>query len=1493
METRPEGRHRHGSSRRHSAIQEQGKQPVQRRTSKKSSSQDRRGHVYMDDFRERTIRAITPDKPIKTGAVRSDSGSESGSYKSPRSLSPHLTARHNAQSSSTEFSPPPRPRRHRQYSSSGHAKASHSPSRPRTQEERVRTRSPTNPINRARNRVDSLQSAVNHSDEENASSIGYPSIIPSPPPETDRYGHRRRLVKPLSRPLSPIKGSHSIRSTVSNASSATDASKVLQLMKITCGRMHGILSFRTSGSGSWSSGYCAINVATGSLIYQTKGDVSHAKTLIPDLRGCQVRTLYDGDSRSTFLDVSNHTTLIGVHLRPHVAETFDSWLAALLCWQPIRPKGVHNQMTKPKASQPQDRKTVGSRRTSEHGDRRRNSEIFPNKDAAIIKVGRMLMWDKNFRSGIPSTSSSRRVSTYRQQRLLSNSWRKVSCTLQENGHFKLYTDADVTLVSVIPLCQLQRCSVQRLHPSVLDDEFCLAIYPQYATSVDQPARIFPVYLSLESRVLFEVWFVLLRAFTIPELYGPEQISAEAQLAPVEAGRIVSRAPSPSADMFRVEKLLSLRIIEAKLYSSRRRHSRRSSTRSQHQDQNRKALLPGSYLAEVRLDGMVRGKTSVKQDTGNPFWREDYEFTELPPVLSSATIEVKTRNPGQRDWTLVSDGPLDLERAQLDPLAIVGDIEVSPLESAYGMVELQFDEDDRVVETEKWWPIINDSGDIVGEMLMKVHIEEIVVLMGRDYQPLSELLHAFANSLTVQIAMAYNPDSVRKLAEILLNIFQVSAQATDWLLSLVEDEIDNIHKETPHSKYRYGRRIASNDSFESGIEREMILRDLGKSAVVEANQLFRGNTLLTKALDCHMKRLGHDYLEETLGEKIRHIDESNPECEVDPNRVQDPDDLQRHWRSLIALVESVWSSISGSALRCPPELRTIFRHIAACADDRYGDFLRTVTYSSVSGFLFLRFFCPALLNPHMFGLLKDHPRPQAQRTLTLVSKTIMTLANLGSFGTKEPWMEPMNGFLNTHRQEFKTFIDTICAISPDHANSPIPPSYATPITILGRLPGTSREGFPSLPYLIDQAKECAALVDFWLDRPHTAEGPLTMNDDLQAFSDMCEALREKTKRCLSRAEQAERPSGSLEPKWEELVEQMGRKARIRIANGQKVAEPIGRASADEARRRTRIRIQHENDSSVALNESANSYQGTVNSSAASVVSSYLHRTHNNSRIPTRDGTPVPSAFGSGSYQSEDNHPSSTLNTTPNRRFSRLDDYDLYPPENTEEIDTPPGSSSAVWDPGVLHPLGPHTPVTASSGEEHEFGGSEPEFEPEPEPEPDFPVEDVGSSIYRIATPSSPSRNNNTRRHHHHHRSAPRSSSRQQPKSAGAAHRGGNRSAFGGVSDAAKSSDLSTFPSTRSPISSRDGPVDPPFRPPPTTGASSNGKSIYRLRTPSVIQSSERQYSGEHIPRSATPKSPGSRDGGKGLFADFGSVFRKKAREQQGRPEDMGPWHGKLM
>lgn len=158
-------------------------------------------------------------------------------------------------------------------------------------------------------------------------------------------------------------------------------------------------------------------------------------------------------------------------------------------------------------------------------------------------------------------------------------------------------------------------------------------------------------------------------------------------------------------------------------------------------------------------------------------------------------------------------------------------------------------------------------------------------------------------------------------------------------------------------------------------------------------------------------------------------------------------------------------------------------------------------------------------------------------MTLIAKAIQGLANLTGFGAKEPWMEPMNKFFSGHRQDFKDFIDQICTISADRGASAMPPSYATPLTIMNRLSqkGFSQEGFPSLPYLIDHARSFANLVNLWLSNSSAAARTIQETDcDLLRFHELCVQLHQKTVDCLNRAERAERPSSRDSLEWEEVV-----------------------------------------------------------------------------------------------------------------------------------------------------------------------------------------------------------------------------------------------------------------------------------------------------------------------------------------------------------------------
>lgn len=150
--------------------------------------------------------------------------------------------------------------------------------------------------------------------------------------------------------------------------------------------------------------------------------------------------------------------------------------------------------------------------------------------------------------------------------------------------------------------------------------------------------------------------------------------------------------------------------------------------------------------------------------------------------------------------------------------------------------------------------------------------------------------------------------------------------------------------------------------------------------------------------------------------------------------------------------------------------------------------------------------------------------------------------MAKFGTKETWMEPMNKFLTSATPDFRTFVDKICDVSASQlATTAMEAQYATPMQIKGRLAPASREGLPSLPYLLDSSKLLSELTELW-----TAHAPSNLADEpeldptVKEFHTICTDLQTRTKDCMSGAEQAEKPDGRLEPKWQQVLKEQQQK-----------------------------------------------------------------------------------------------------------------------------------------------------------------------------------------------------------------------------------------------------------------------------------------------------------------------------------------------------------------
>jgi len=169
-----------------------------------------------------------------------------------------------------------------------------------------------------------------------------------------------------------------------------------------------------------------------------------------------------------------------------------------------------------------------------------------------------------------------------------------------------------------------------------------------------------------------------------------------------------------------------------------------------------------------------------------------------------------------------------------------------------------------------------------------------------------------------------------------------------------------------------------------------------------------------------------YLQNTLRTIVQTVYKDLQSCEVDPSRVEKPEELKKNWKRLANYVTLFWETISNAADKCPWELRLLFHDMQKDLLEKFNN--DKVKYTGIAGFIFLRFFCPAILDPKLFGMAQEHPSPTVSRTLTLIAKTLQNLANLVEFGAKEPYMADMNPFILIHIDSMKVCIDRFSTLN---------------------------------------------------------------------------------------------------------------------------------------------------------------------------------------------------------------------------------------------------------------------------------------------------------------------------------------------------------------------------------------------------------------------------------------------------------------------------------
>ncbi|XP_012937160.2 rasGAP-activating-like protein 1 isoform X2 [Aplysia californica] len=218
---------------------------------------------------------------------------------------------------------------------------------------------------------------------------------------------------------------------------------------------------------------------------------------------------------------------------------------------------------------------------------------------------------------------------------------------------------------------------------------------------------------------------------------------------------------------------------------------------------------------------------------------------------------------------------------------------------------------------------------------------------------------------------------------------------------------------------------------------VILRDIEKTE--DVNTLFRGNTLGTKAVDNFMKVLAMPYLQKVLQPTIDRIINEKKTVELDPFRVnsvrtrrhslhrESEESFVNH--SMEAIEDytiSAINSIVNSVTYCPQVLRKVLRNIQIRVREKWPEEIyEDVPYIAVSGFVFLRFFAPAIMSPKLFSLSDQHPNRKVIRTFTLLAKIVQSVGNLtpGQHG-KEAWLEPLTPLISQKILEVKDYLDAL-------------------------------------------------------------------------------------------------------------------------------------------------------------------------------------------------------------------------------------------------------------------------------------------------------------------------------------------------------------------------------------------------------------------------------------------------------------------------------------
>lgn len=198
-----------------------------------------------------------------------------------------------------------------------------------------------------------------------------------------------------------------------------------------------------------------------------------------------------------------------------------------------------------------------------------------------------------------------------------------------------------------------------------------------------------------------------------------------------------------------------------------------------------------------------------------------------------------------------------------------------------------------------------------------------------------------------------------------------------------------------------------------------------SVVSRSTDIFRRNSTLTRLLSNFAKDYGLDYLSITLKPFIEELSEHEVFFEVE--KANDPAQTQTFMLYLTKLVDVIINSVSF----VPPSFEFICTEIYKCVKIKFKD----AALVAVGSFIFLRFFCPAIISPSTFFNIQNIS-PKVKRSLMQLVKVIQNMANGSLSLLKWPGLVNKLDELNELNRKIFIFLEKV-SIKPKQADKVYP------------------------------------------------------------------------------------------------------------------------------------------------------------------------------------------------------------------------------------------------------------------------------------------------------------------------------------------------------------------------------------------------------------------------------------------------------------------------